>query len=558
MGHLSEEKILQIPQSVRLCGVSIEQYFKDAEKMHGNLAPGLVIGGFMVNLARDIMGAETICDVVVETAACLPDAVQLLTPCSTGNGWMRINNVGKYALTMYDKFKGDGVRVWLDCNKLDPYPNLKEWFLKLKPKKEQNKTGIIDDMLKAGCSALSFQMVHVCIKPKKSKGAISVCPVCGEAYPAKDGPLCIPCSGKKKYYKTEGDAATPHIMQDVPLKRIPVEEAIGKPLAHDITRVVPGEFKGPQYSRGYVVEPGDVCRLQQLGKNQLYVIDHSDKSRIHEDDAIVMMAQHIAGPGITYKENPKEGKINFKAERDGLFFVDKEALTRFNMIPEVMCATRHRYTPVKSGTMVAGSRAIPLMAHREQIEEAIEIASAAGGLISVMPLKKAKTGLLITGNEIFKGLIKDRFEPILTEKLENFGSRVIASKIVPDDPGFISSAIQEMLSGGADLVITTAGLSVDPDDVTRKGVMKAGATDMVYGSAVLPGAMAMAARIGNVPILGIPACGLYFKHTIFDLLLPRVLAGFSISAYDLAEMGHGGLCLSCSECRFPACSFGKV
>ncbi len=194
--HSLSETVINIPQSVSVCGISIEDYFRAAEKMHGNLAPGLVIGGFMVDLARSKMGEQTMCDVIVETSACLPDAVQLLTPCSTGNGWMKIKNLGKYALTMYDKFQGHGVRVWLDCSKLDPYPDFKEWFLKLKPKKEQSKVRILDDMLQAGPSVLSYRHVFVPPVPKRSKGAIEICSKCGEAYPAKDGPVCLQCQGR--------------------------------------------------------------------------------------------------------------------------------------------------------------------------------------------------------------------------------------------------------------------------------------------------------------------------------------------------------------------------
>ena len=551
------ESEISIPDSVELCGMSLRNYFEAAEKMHGNLAPGLVIGGFMVNLARKMMGKDKICDVIVETGACLPDAVQLLTPCSIGNGWMKIRDVGKYALTMYDKFDGTGVRVTIDCRKLEKYPDFKEWFLKLKPKKEQSKSRIIEDMIRAGESVLSYRYVHVVPENKKSKGTIGICPECGDAYPLKHGLVCIPCQSGGSYYR-EGEKGAKEEEADVEFLKVPVEEAIGKPLAHDITKIVPGEFKGPEFEKGYVVKAGDLCRLQQLGKGHIYVLEDTDNGFLHEDDAAIELAKNIAGPGVEYDSKPREGKIDFYAARDGLLVVNRRALLEFNLIPEVMCATRHRFTVVNKGEKLAGARAIPLVVKREVIDRAVEVASEAGGLISVVKIRQASAGIIITGNEVFQGLIEDKFEPIIKGKLKVLGSHVKMSEIVPDDSERIADAIDRMIHGGCDLIVTTAGLSVDPDDVTREGVKKAGGRDIVYGSAVLPGAMAMVARIGSVPVVGVPACGLYFKTTIFDLLIPRVLAGFEISRYDLAEMGHGGFCLNCKECKYPKCAFGKV
>jgi len=555
--ELSGETHIRLPSSVTVCGMTIREYFEAAEKMHGNLAPGLVIGGIMVDVARRIMGPEKFCDIIVETSACLPDAVQLLTPCSIGNGWMKIRDVGKYALTMYDKFEGDGVRVYVDCKKLDRYPDLKEWFLKLKPKREQNKARILEDMINAGESVIGYKMVKVIPEKKKSKGAIGICPECGEAYPIKRGLVCLSCQQGSFYYEeiAVGSCSGSGVPE---LRKVPLEEAVGKPLAHDVTRISPGEFKGPEFSRGYVVRPEDLCRLQQMGKNHLYMMDELGEEYLHEDEAIIKMARHISGPGIRYEERPREGKIDFCANKNGLFLVNRDALTKFNLIPEVMCATRHRYTMVTENSKVAGARAIPLVVRREKIAKAIEIASGAGGLFSVVDIRKASAGIIITGNEVFQGLIRDEFAPIITGKLKNLGSKVLTTEIVPEDGEVISETIQRMIRQNCDMIIITAGLSVDPDDVTREGVIKAGATNVVYGSAVVPGSMAMVAEIGDVPVVGVPACGLYFKTTVFDLIIPRVLAGLRISRYDLAEMGHGGFCLNCKECRFPHCSFGKV
>jgi len=154
-------------------------------------------------------------------------------------------------------------------------------------------------------------------------------------------------------------------------------------------------------------------------------------------------------------------------------------------------------------------------------------------------------------------LVEDRFISIIQNKVEKFGCEVVKSLIVPDDRRDISTGIQELLEAGADLVVTTAGLSVDPDDVTRQGLVDAGAEDLIYGAPILPGAMTLLARIGPVRVIGVPACALYFKRTSFDLILPRLLAGLEISRRDLARLGHGALCLECQTCSFPKCPFGR-
>jgi formylmethanofuran dehydrogenase subunit E len=166
-------------------------------------------------------------------------------------------------------------------------------------------------------------------------------------------------------------------------------------------------------------------------------------------------------------------------------------------------------------------------------------------------------GLLVTGTEVFLGLVEDKFIPIITNKVEKFGCPVVASRIVPDERRAISQGLRELLEAGAELLVTTAGLSVDPDDVTRQGLLDAGATELLYGAPILPGAMTLLARLGPARVLGVPACALYFKRTSFDLLLPRLLAGLEIRRQDLARLGHGALCLECQTCSFPKCPFQR-
>jgi molybdenum cofactor synthesis domain-containing protein len=340
------------------------------------------------------------------------------------------------------------------------------------------------------------------------------------------------------------------------LKKIRLEEAIGTKLAHDMTEIRPGEFKGAAFQKGHTVCNEDLCRLQKMGKNHLYVVD-LDEDEIHEDQAAAILADALAGDGIVWKDEPREGKIKLMAGRDGLFAVNTAVLAAFNMVDEVMCATLHNHTLVKKGELVAATRAIPLTMKRAPIDRAAAIARQNGAVLAVNTIRKARVGLVVTGNEVYHGLIEDRFAPILSEKVETLGSQVAGVTFAPDDAGLISKAIRSHLDQGCDLLMLSGGMSVDPDDVTRQGIRSAGAGEMHYGASVLPGAMFLVAYLGDVPLLGIPACGLFHRITVLDLVLPRMLAGEKIGKAELAFLGHGGLCKDCEECVYPHCPFGK-
>ncbi|MFC1825488.1 molybdopterin-binding protein, partial [Thermodesulfobacteriota bacterium] len=292
------------------------------------------------------------------------------------------------------------------------------------------------------------------------------------------------------------------------LKKIKLEESVGTELAHDITEIRPGEFKGPAFKKGYTVCNEDICHLQKLGKNHLYLID-MENDEIHENQAASILAAGLAGEGIRWEDSPKEGKISLHAAKDGLLVVDSATLAAFNMVEEVMCATLHSHTLVKEGDQVAATRAIPLVMKRTTIDRAAAIARSNGGVVAVRSLKKASAGLVITGNEVYHGLIEDRFAPLLARKIKELGSRVVEIKFTPDSIDLIGQAIKDLLSRGCDLVLLSGGMSVDPDDVTRKGIRAAGATEIHYGASVLPGAMFLVAYIGTIPLLGVPACGLH-------------------------------------------------
>ena len=340
------------------------------------------------------------------------------------------------------------------------------------------------------------------------------------------------------------------------IKTIKLEEAVGTKLAHDITEIRPGEFKGPVFRKGHTVCQDDLCRMQRLGKNHLYVID-LEEDEIHENEAAAILADSLSGEGVTWENNPREGKINLYAHRDGLLQVNPQALAAFNMVDEVMCATLHNHTLVKQGELIGATRAIPLIMKRAAIQRAAAVARQNGAVLTVSPLRQARAGLVITGNEIYHGLIEDRFAPILTQKLEHLGSQVAALIFVPDDAGMITAAISFHLSQGCNLLLLSGGMSVDPDDVTRHAIRQAGATEVHYGSAVLPGAMFLVAYLGETPLLGVPACALHHPVTALDLILPRILAGEHIGKLELALLGHGGLCRDCQHCSFPHCPFGK-
>ena len=340
------------------------------------------------------------------------------------------------------------------------------------------------------------------------------------------------------------------------IKTIKLEEAVGTRLAHDITEIRPGEFKGPAFRKGHTVCQDDICRMQRLGKNHLYVID-LEADEIHENEAAAILAGALAGEGVTWENNPREGKINLYADRDGLLQVGVQALAAFNLVDEVMCATLHNHTLVKQGELIGATRAIPLVMKRAAIERAASIARQTGAVLSVRTLTPAKVGLVITGNEVYHGLIPDRFAPILTKKLERLGSEVAALSFAPDDAGMIEAAIRGHLSQGCNLLLLSGGMSVDPDDVTRHAIRQAGATEVYYGSAVLPGAMFLVAYLGETPLLGVPACALHHPVTALDLVLPRILAREHIGKLELAMLGHGGLCRDCPQCGYPHCPFGK-
>ncbi len=338
--------------------------------------------------------------------------------------------------------------------------------------------------------------------------------------------------------------------------KVPVENSVGMILCHDITRIIPGRFKGRAFKKGHVVKKEDIPLLLEIGKENLYVWENKEGC-LHEDEAARRMAIAVAGYGVTMTE-PKEGKINLLAGLRGLLKIDTGGLSAINDVEQVMLASLHTNQVVEKDMIVAGTRVIPLVIDEKIIGEVEERTAMYGPLVEVKPLACLRVGMVVTGSEVYKGRIEDKFGPVVKAKIVGLGSYVFRKINVPDDTGMIARAVEDLLAEKADLIVVTGGMSVDPDDLTPAGVVAAGGKIVSYGAPALPGAMFMVAYIGKIPVLGLPGCVMFSKRTVFDLVLPRIMAGEEIERRDIVALGHGGLCMECPTCRFPACPFGKV
>lgn len=339
------------------------------------------------------------------------------------------------------------------------------------------------------------------------------------------------------------------------MKIVPVREAVGSILCHDLTQIVPGEFKGPAFRKGHILREEDIPRLLDMGKEHIYVLEmHS--GLLHENDAAIRIAHAASGKGIGLSD-PKEGKVDLVAREDGLLKVNVQALYEVNEVEETVLVTLHTDQTVKKGKIVGGTRIIPLIIEEEKIERLEDICRRSAPLIEIKPLRPLTVGIVTTGSEVYHGRIEDRFGPVVIGKFERLGCRVLGQHLVSDRVDLIVKAIERLLDDGAEMICVTGGMSVDPDDVTPAGIRAAGGRVVTYGAPVLPGAMFMLAYIGQVPVLGLPGCVMYHETSIFDLILPRILAGEELDRRDFIGLAHGGLCALCAECRYPNCSFGK-
>jgi hypothetical protein len=326
-------------------------------------------------------------------------------------------------------------------------------------------------------------------------------------------------------------------------------------LGHDITEIVPGRFKGPAFKRGHVIRPEDVNRLRDLGKENIAALDLS-AGWLHEDDAAHRLATAASGEGIALSA-PSEGKVNLIASCDGLLKINVDRLNGINAIADVMMATLHTDQLVKGGRIVAGTRIIPLTIKKEAIRAAEAHCSPNDPVVSIRSVRPHSIGLITTGSEVYHKRIADQFGPVIRKKIASLGSRMLRQIYVPDDIGMTVAAIAALIGEGAQIVLITGGMSVDPDDLTPGSIRASGAEVITYGAPVLPGAMFMLAYLRGVPIMGLPGCVMYHETSIFDLVVPRILAGERLTREDIIALGHGGMCIGCEDCRYPACGFGK-
>ncbi|HWP22677.1 MAG TPA: molybdopterin-binding protein [Candidatus Binatia bacterium] len=322
------------------------------------------------------------------------------------------------------------------------------------------------------------------------------------------------------------------------LKVIPVEQAVGLPLAHDITEIVPGKHKGPAFRRGHIVRQEDISKLLDVGKRHLYVME-LEKDELHEEDAARRLAKAAAGANLKFSD-PSEGRVNLIAAISGLLKVDVDRLYRFNSLGDLILATLPGDRYVQEGTVVAGTRTIPVVVKEELVQKA-EAICRDRPIVTILPTPAKKVHLVVTGSEVFTGRIQDGFGPVVTKKVSELGSRVESVKLAPDDPEVIAGHIKEAKAAGADIILVSGGMSVDPDDQTPEGIRRSGARVETHGFPVLPGSMFLLAYLDETPVLGLSGCVLHDPFTAFDALLPRLLAGEKMTRDDIMRMGHGGL-----------------
>ena len=339
------------------------------------------------------------------------------------------------------------------------------------------------------------------------------------------------------------------------MKIVPVKESVGMTLCHDITRIVPGQFKGAAFKKGKVIEAGDIPKLLDLGKENIYVFDLKD-GYIHENEAARRISGAAAGPGILLSK-PSEGRVNLKSETSGLLKVNVRGLLRINGIEEIVFSTMHTNQIVAPGKAVAGARIIPLCAREEKIVRVEEICAGNFPIIEIKPFKAMKAGMVTTGSEVYNGRIQDKFGPVIKRKFEELGSRITRQIFVSDSVEMAVDAISTLINEGAEIIAVTGGMSVDPDDQTPAAIRAAGGDVIFYGAPVFPGAMFMLAYIGDIPVMGLPGCVMYYRASIFDLVAPRIMAGEKPVRSEIVGLGHGGFCAGCKECRYPLCPFGK-
>ncbi|MDR2302736.1 MAG: molybdopterin-binding protein [Deltaproteobacteria bacterium] len=339
------------------------------------------------------------------------------------------------------------------------------------------------------------------------------------------------------------------------MKTIKTEDAVGTVLCHDLTRIVKEQVKETAFRKGHVVREEDIPVLLSIGKTHLFVWDLGE-NMVHENDAVTALYKSANLEGPFAATEAKEGGLHLTADGDGLFLIDLALLEEFNDDDEMALVTRQSGVRVKKGDKVASFKIIPLAVEQKKLDR-VEKLLKGKTILAIKPFRPMKAAIVATGSEVFHGRITDTFTPVVEKKLGEYGIEVIEKTVCDDKIEDIAQAVKKALDLGANLITCTGGMSVDPDDLTPGAIKASGAQIITYGSPVMPGAMFLVAYIGDVPVLGLPGCVMFGKMTVFDVLMPRIAAGLKITRKEIRRMGHGGLCVSCPQCVFPACGFGR-
>jgi len=337
------------------------------------------------------------------------------------------------------------------------------------------------------------------------------------------------------------------------VKKVAVQNAVGMKLCHDITKMIPGEFKGVAFKRDHIIREEDVEELLKLGKENIYVWEEN-AGEIHEDEAAIRIAKAVIGKNISYLL-PQEGKTVLEASVKGLFKLKSSLLYEINSIEHVTIPSLPNNFKVEEGQKLAAARIVPLVTREENIEKVEDLCALHGPVFNVEPYKKLRVGIVITGSEVFKGRIKDKFWPVMKKKLEYFEAEIIGQEYAPDEIEVIQEKISAYKNKNADMIIVTGGMSVDPDDLTPGAIRNTGAEVVTYGVPVQPGNMFMLSYLDGVPLLGVPGAAAFFKTTVFDTVLSKIFSGEKMSRNDFIRMGEGGLCMNCQLCQYPNCYF---
>lgn len=337
------------------------------------------------------------------------------------------------------------------------------------------------------------------------------------------------------------------------MKKIKVEDAVGMKLCHDITAMRDG-FKGAAFYRGHIIQEEDIEKLLDLGKRTIFVWEEH-AGEIHEEDCAIRLAAMAPVAGAHYTE-PSEGKVLLFADQRGMFRVNKELLRQINTIGDITISTLPDHYPVEEGARLASMRIVPLVTKEEQIIQAENLCKEQK-LLELHPYLYKKVGVIITGSEIYTGRIKDKFEPVVRAKLSHYPCEILGVTICDDQLEMIVDAAENFLKDGADFLIFTGGMSVDPDDLTPTSIRKLGAHIISHGVPAQPGNMTLVAYLDNTPILGVPGAAISLPTTIFDVLLPQIFTEILLTKADLIQLGDGGLCQMCKTCHYPNCTFGR-